>query len=415
MKSPILVGLLILIALSPIPANEWPRFRGINGSGVNENAEIPVTWTEEEFLFDVELPGIGHGSPVVYGNRVFLLCADEKTFERMPVCLDATTGELLWKDKVETGKFKGHRFNSPASNTPAADGEQVYFCWGTKEELSVVAYSHDGEERWSKNLGPVVGGHGFGASPAVYGDLVVINNDQDKGNGSLIALDTVSGDVKWKIDRKSERLSYSTPCEVVIDGKSILIFTNWQHGFTSVDLESGEVLDELATFDLTTNERAISSPIVHGDLVIGTCGFTANPKHCVAVRVRGDGKLEEVWRIERSVPHIPSPLLVGDLVFLWDDKGILTCVDPQTGEEYYRERVPTRGTSYGSPVSDGKTIFNVDDGGNVHAVAVSRGFKVLGMSALKELSRSSPAIANGNLYLRTFTRLIAVRGKSVTG
>ncbi|MEM9478850.1 MAG: PQQ-binding-like beta-propeller repeat protein [Verrucomicrobiota bacterium] len=415
MKRPLLVGLLILTNLSLVHASEWPRFRGINGSGVNENAEIPVEWTDKDILFDVELPGTGNGSPVVHGKRVFLLCADEETFERMPVCLDAQSGEILWQDKVQTGKFKGHRFNSPASSTAAVDDEQVYFSWGTKEELTIAAYTHDGERVWSRGLGPVVGGHGFGASPAVYEELVVINNDQDKANGSLIALNKATGKTEWEIDRNGERLSYSTPCEVSVGGKTFLVFTNWQHGFTVVDPANGDVVDELSPFDLTTNERAISSPIAFGDIVVGTCGFTANPKHCVAVRVDEKGKLEEIWRIERSVPHIPSPLLVGDLLFLWDDKGILTCVDPMTGEEHYRERVPTRGTCFGSPVSDGKTIFSIDDGGNVHAVAASKEFKVLGMTALKDVCRSTPAIANGNLYLRTNTRLVAIKGKAVTG
>ncbi len=408
------IFLLAPLFLTAVHAQEWPRFRGPNGNGVNANATIPTEWKDSDILFKAELPGVGHGSPVVHGNRVFLLCANEKTFDRIPVCVDAKTGDVIWQDKVSTGKFKGHRFNSPASSTPAVDEERVYFSWGTKDELTLAAYTHEGKPLWKENLGPVTGGHGFAASPAVFGDIVVINKDQEKGGGALIAVNAKTGKVKWSIPRKSLRLSYSTPCSITVEGREFLVHTNWQHGFTVVDPKTGKVLDELAAFFLETNERAISSPIAFGDMVVGTCGFTANPKQCVGVRIDGKGKLTEVWKIEKSVPHIPCPILVGDLLFLWDDKGILSCVDPKTGEEHYRERVPTRGTCFGSPVSDGKTIFCADDGGNIHAVAATKEFKVLGMSKVEELCRSTPALANGNLYLRCFNHLVAVKGKAET-
>ena len=212
-------------------------------------------------------------------------------------------------------------------------------------------------------------------------------------------------------DEKTYRLSYSTPCVITVEGRKMLVFTNWQHGFTVIDPKGGAVLGELSVFDTEVKERAISSPIVWEDLVIGTCGFTTNPKHCVAVRVGKDGSLTEVWRIEKAVPHIPTPLIVEDLLYLWDDKGLLTCVDPATGKIFYNERVPTRGTTFGSPVSDGKTIFCTDEGGNVHAVAVGKEFEVLAMNKLGELCRSTPAMSGGMMYVRTFEHVIAISGE----
>jgi outer membrane protein assembly factor BamB len=403
--------LLLFLLMSGNCHADWVRFRGDNGAGVDTSATIPVEWNAENQLFKTKLPGVGHGSPVVFGQRVFLLAADEKTFDRIPVCVDATSGEILWQDKIGTGKFKGHRFNSPASSTPTVDATHVYFSWGTADQLSVAAYTHKGKPAWSSDLGPVPGGHGFAASPSVVGDLVLLNKDQESGGGSLLALDSATGKAKWSVPRKSIRLSYSTPCTITVDGRKFLIFTNWQHGFTVIDPKDGKVVSELSTFDLEVKERAISSPIVWKDLVIGTCGFTTNPKHCVAVRVAKDGTLTEVWRIEKAVPHIPSPIIVDDLLYLWDDKGILTCIDPATGDIHYEERVPTRGKTFGSPVSDGKSIFCADEEGNIHAVATGKTFNFLNSNALKELCRSTPALSHGNLYLRTSGHLIAIKGK----
>ncbi len=272
-----------------------------------------------------------------------------------------------------------------------------------------MALTHEGAEVWKADLGPVKGGHGFGASPMVYGDLVVINNDQD-GESSLIAVNKFNGDKVWEIPRKSKRLSYSIPVVLPTDNGDVLVFTNWQHGFTVVDPNTGDVLAELSTFNTEVNERAISSPVLAGDLVIGACGFTAEPKHCVAVKF--DGKeLKEVWRVERSVPHIPSPIVVGDYVYLWEDKGIGTCLNHQTGEEIWRKRIG--GNFFGSPVSDGEKLFAVDDAGVVVAIAASPEFQELGRNPLGPdvLCRSTPAIANGNLYVRTFDELLAVKGR----
>ncbi len=402
---------LALTASQLFAAPQWPRFRGENGSGVVESANIPATWSEADYLWQTDLPGVGHGSMAVAGERIFLLCADEKTSERRPVCVHAADGSVLWSKTYETAKFKGHRFNSPASTTPAVDDENVYFTWGTKERLTVVALTHAGEEIWLADLGPVKGGHGFGASPMVFDDLVVINDDQD-GESSLVALDKNTGKVRWEIPRKSVRLSYSVPVVLPTENRgNILVFTNWQHGFTAVDPKTGQVLSELSAFDLEKKERAISSPVLAGNLVLGTCGFTNEPKHAVAVKWNGQA-LEEVWRIERNVPHIPSLIVVGSRVFFWEDKGIGTCVDHQTGEVIWRERIGGA-TFFSSPVSDGDKLFCIDADGVVVTLAASDEFRELGRTKLGRdvVCRNTPVIAHGNLYVRTFGRLMAVKGR----
>lgn len=411
---------------------QWPRFRGPNGSGLSHSGTAPVSFDVEKAWWSVEIPGAGHGSPVIHGDRLFLLSAVPESREDSPsgktkgkgkgkakggatayrwlaLCLDRNTGETLWSKEFDQGKFKGHRFNSAASSTAAADGDRVVFAWGTAESLTVVSLTHKGEMQWQSDLGPVVGGHGFGGSPMLYRDLVVINNDQEKQNGNLLALSAETGEVTWEVERRSERISYSVPCLYEVDERELLVFTNWQHGFTAIDPADGSVVDEKSVFYLETNERAISSPIVTRGLVIGTCGFTANPKHCVAMKLT-EGKWEEVWRVERSVPHIPSVIAVGDHTYLIDDSGIATCLETSTGESLWMKRIPeVEGAIMGSPVSDGTNLFFADESGNLHVLAASPEFTPQGMSRLGEPCRTTPALVDGALYLRTEKTLWAFR------
>jgi outer membrane protein assembly factor BamB len=415
-------------------AENWPRFRGVNGSGVATAANIPAEWSDSNFRWKIDLPGIGHGSPVVWGERIFLLAASEpppkpkkgkgnnkvasqksvaleKAQSWIPLCVSTKDGSILWQQEIVAvdQKHQGHRFNSPASTTPAVDDKRVVFSWGTPEKLSMAAFSHAGEKLWQADLGPVSGGHGFAASPMLFGELVILNNDQEKGGGNLLALDANTGEVKWTVERHSQRISYSVPCVLESDGRQLLAFVNWQHGFTMVDPKDGSVVAEKSVFNTDTNERAISSPVVYKDLVIGTCGFTANPKHCVAMRLKG-GELEEVWRIERNVPHIPSLIVVGDKAYLWDDAGIVTCVKAATGEEVWKGRVPgVEGACFGSPVSDGEKIFCADESGNIHVIAVADEMKRLATNPLGELCRTTPAIGEGAMFVRTYGKLFAVQ------
>ena len=402
----------------------WARFRGPNGSGTDSSIPIPTKWTGENVEWKSEIPGKGHGSPVIWGDRIFLLTAiaDKSSvsnakpagkkrkgappvpYHWVALAVSRKDGTILWQKEFEAKKFKGHRFNSPASSTAAVDADQVVFSWGTAEQLTLVSLTHDGELQWEKDMGPVSGGHGFGASPILYKDLVILNNDQEKGNGNLFALHAGTGEMAWVVDRKSQRISYSVPCVY----RDHLVFVNWQHGFTAIDPATGKVVDDKSVFNTKTNERAISSPVVAGDLVIGTCGFTANPKHCIAMKL-DDGKWEEIWRIEKNVPHIPSVIALGEMTFLWDDSGIVTCVESATGKELWKERIPNvQGKCFGSPVSDGKHIFCADESGNVHVITASEDFQYLASNALGEPCKTTPAIADGKLYIRTETTLHAI-------
>lgn len=439
-----LASLLLFLSATALAAGgetvKWDRFRGPNGSGLDTSAEVPVEWNETNFAWKLPLPGAGHGSPVILGDRLFLLSASPEgadpgapiaeepepgadivpakgkgkgkkgkapasQFRWETLCIDRLKGEILWSRPLGSHSFRGHRFNSAATSTAAADEKQVVFCRGNAEELIVISFTLDGEKMWQKSMGPVSGGHGFGASPILHQGLVVVNNDQEDQKGNLFALRAATGELAWTVPRRGDRISYSVPCVY----RDTLVFTNWQHGFTAIAPQTGRVIAEKSVFNTDTNERAISSPIVAGDLVIGTCGFTANPKHCVAMKLDGS-EWQEAWRIEKNAPHIPSVIAVGERVYLWDDGGIITCAELATGKTVWKERLAqVEGACFGSPVSDGKHLFSADVSGNIHVIAAGDTFQYLATNRLGEPCKSTPALAGGWMYLRTETALHAIR------
>ena len=414
MKALLAALVCILIAGSAHASENWPRFRGPNGAGGADFA-IPPAWEKSSFRWEVALDENGHGSPAVWGDLVFLNSAADKGKTRKVICIDARAGKVNWTRSYPSKTHKTHRFNSFASSTPALDAKKVYSVWGHSTELKVCAHSHAGKLLWEKDLGGVKGGHGFAVSPIVFEDLLIVPNDQEKGGGAHYALDCSTGEIRWKVPRASKRLTYSTPCIFTSPkGKPELIFTNWWLGFTSLEPNTGRKLWELSVFGRPHSERAISSPIVAGELVLGVCGFTTLDKHLVAIRpasASADGKAREVWRMEETMPHIPSPLLSGNRLYLWADNGVITCVRPQTGEQVWKARVEgVKDTFFGSPVRAGSTIFCVSAFGKVVAIADGDEFRQLGVTDLNQVCRSTPALANGDLYLRTAERLICIRG-----
>jgi outer membrane protein assembly factor BamB len=403
---------LLLVLTLPLVAHsqEWSRFRGPNGAGVSD-AAIPTTFTEKDFLWKTPIPGVGHSSPVVWGDKVFVTSGEKKTGKRIVVCVDAATGKLRWQKEFEASAYKAHVRNSIATSTPAADDERLYVAWATPERLTLMALTHDGQVVWQHDLGPFKSQHGFGVSPIVYDGLVVLPNDQDNG-GSILAFDARTGQARWSVPRHPKNATYSTPCVYERQGRPAeLIFTNWQHGITAIDPKTGKTNWELSVFEVNKQERAVASPVIAGDLILATCGFVTAQKHFVAVKPPdgADGKAKEVWRIEKAVSYLPTPLVKGDLVFLCSEVGIATCLNAKTGAIVWQERV---GESFSaSPVCAGDRIYCVGNDGVVVVLAASAKFEILAKNALGEATQSTPALAGGRLFLRTEGHLIAVRKK----
>lgn len=411
---------IALIALSyrPATAQEWTRFRGPNGAGISRATTVPPQWTEADWNWRVALPGRGHSSPVLWGKKLFVTSATESG-QRLLLCLDADDGHLLWDRKFVGKAHRKHRLNSFASSTPAVDAEHVYLCWGNPEEYVVQAVDHHGKLVWQTDLGPFKASHGFGGSPIVHENLVIVGNEQE-GPSSLVALDSRSGDVRWQMPRETE-VTYVTPCVYRREGRPAeIIFTNWKHGVTAVDSRTGQTNWEISVFDQNHVETAIGSPVVADDLVLGTCGWLGYGSQTVAVRphdpltsprgrgAEGETRAEEVYRFDRGAPLTTTPLVTDELLLLWADEGIVTCADVHSGRIHWQKRVG--GTYYGSPVAAGDYVYCVSADGKAVVLAASKSYRLAARNSLGEGSHSTPAIADGVMYIRTFSHLISIGG-----
>lgn len=394
-------------------AQDWTRFRGPNGAGVVEDISFPASWTLEDAVWRTQLPGSGHSCPVAWGDRIFLLAGDPQTAQRHVVAIDRPTGDIAWTQTFDSQPHSLHARNTYASSTPAVDEQRVYVAWATPDQTLLKAFSHEGQELWTRDLGTLVSQHGFGTSPIlVDGKLILffeqqandLPADATPGQSKFIAFDSATGDTLWETPVATTRVCYSVPCvRSLADGKSELVTCNTGNGIFAVDPESGQINWEISVF----SQRCVASPILFGDLVIGSCGSGGGNNELVAVR--GGENPEEVFRIRADAGYVPTPIIVNDLMFVFFDRGVASCVDPSTGETLWKERLS--GGFSGSPVAAGDRIHVVDDNGKVICIEASREFNLLGESELNEECRSTPAIAGDLLLIRTLNHLIAIHAE----
>lgn len=403
-------------AAGVVSAQEWARFRGPNGLGETETTTIPATWADDEYNWTVELPGMGNSCPILWDNRLFILSADPETATRHVLCYDADTGEKLWRNDYASTPHSVHKMSSYANSTPAADEDHVYFVWSEPANLSLLAFTHSGKLVWRKELGPWFGAHGFGSSPILYGDMVILSNSQEAKNGGqvvdflpdsfMMAFDRRTGEERWRTQRKTDNVSYSVPAIFTSKaGEPQLVNTGTGDGMYALDPLTGKELWSTTVFD----KRTVSSPVVKGDLIFGSNGSGGGGNYVTAVRCDGQ-QAELAYRVNDQAPYVPTVVARDDLLFLVGDAGIAACLDLPTGKVHWRKRIG--GNYQGSPVRAADKIFCVSVEGEVVVLAAENKFEELGRVKLAEGSRTTPAIARGCLYLRTFSRLMSIGGDS---
>ena len=414
-------------AVAPGTPRHWPGLRGEAAAGQGGSRRFPNSWTAADWAWAVDLPGTGHASPVVWQGQVYTASAlvdpaDATQCVRTLSCHEAATGKLLWHKKFPGPVEAFNAQNSLASSTPVADAAGVIWRWGTRDNLCAEAFSHSGEQRWHADLGPFNTEHGFAGSPALWRDLLVVPMEQD-GPSRIVAVDTATGKTRWTLERDKARTAYSPP--LVLEGKEgspqppQIVLGSMAHGLTGIDPATGRVLWERKFLP----KRSVSCPVVVAEppgrregerVIVGTCGDGGGDNTLVAVRAPAVGSVggetiepEVAYQLDRSAaPYVPSPLAVGEKLYLWGDRGVVTCVNAATGEVAYRGRVG--GTFSGSPVAVGGAILNVSADGEVIVIADGNEFEILGRTALGEEVRSSPAVADGRLFIRSAGRLFCL-------
>ena len=393
-------------------AQEWTRFRGPNGIGTSDSKGIPTTWTEKDFRWRVAIPGESHSNPVFWGDQIFLESALGDAKERLILCLKKEDGSELWSRKVALSKNPKHNLNSFASSTPAVDKDRVYALFADTEKYLVKAWDHAGKELWTVNLGPFDSQHGLGTSPVVYEDHLIVTNDQD-GDSFIVALDVKTGKTVWKCPRRGvkQNTAYGTPMILERKGQPTQILTTSNaHGISALDAKTGAMLWEAHVFD----KRAVSSPVVVGDLVFGTCGSGGGGNYVAAVRLGGKGDVTSsnlAYTVKGAAPYVPTMVSSGERLYWIDDTGVASSIEPATGRIVWKERVSDKVSFYGSPVMiDGK-IYQVSSKGEMFVLAASDDFKVLARNPMGEGSHSTPCVDGDRLYLKTFTHLVCLGGK----
>jgi outer membrane protein assembly factor BamB len=392
-------------------AADWPRFRGPNGTGISNDKNIPVEITEKNILWKLPIPGIGHGSPIVSKEKIFLQSASEDKRKRFLYCID-TKGKIEWTKEVPGGNTKNHQLNSPASSTAAADGNQIYSLFWNGAELSLFAHDYQGSLTWERKIGKFVSDHGAGLSPMVVGDRVILNNDQGDqknfGPSQVQAFNSKTGEPVWHADRKGFRASYSTPflIEHADEGPELIVAST--AGLTSYQPSNGKINWSYEwTFDKMPL-RTVASPIYHQGIIFAVSGDGGGDRSMIALKPDGKGGATKLWNKTKGTPYVPSIVALGDHLYWVNDKeNVAVCVEAKTGEIVWSERLGTGSVSASLVLIDGK-IYSITESGTIYVFKASPQFELLSKFDLGEGVMATPAVADGKLYIRTQKHLVCI-------
>lgn len=381
------------IAVAP---GDWPWWRGPHRNGTAAaDQRPPLTWSEtENVIWKAAIPGRGHSSPTVVGERVFLTTSHAEPQSQAVLCFDRRGGELLWQTEVHQGGFaeKMNSKSSMASSTVACDGQRVFVNFLNHGAVYTTALSLDGKQLWQTKITDYVVHQGYGSSPALYQSLVIVSAD-NKSGGAVAALHRATGEVVWRRERP-ELPNYPSPIVLHAAGRDQVVLTGCDL-ITSYDPLTGETLWEVA--GATT--ECVTSTVTDAGLVFSSGGYPRN--HMSAVRADGSG--EVVWE-NKSRLYVPSLLVHQGHLFGVLDNGIATCWQSDTGEEIWRARLG--GTFTASPVLVGELIFATNEEGQTFIFKAStEKFELIAENRLGDLVYPTPTICGDRIYMRVATRV----------
>jgi outer membrane protein assembly factor BamB len=436
-----LVFSLATVALLNIPAGavggtNWPQWRGPDGQGVSAEKNLPVEWSATKNVkWKTPIAGRGHSSPIVWGKKIFLTTAldgaavpgrkpgvthkmsDGSDFVHPDavgadlkhtfkvVCVDRESGKILWESVAYEGEVSDsrHKKASFASSTPATDGKYVFAFFGTE---GLYAFDYNGKLVWKQNLGKLgTASVGYGVSPILYENLVIMQCDDSGGNSFIAAFEKKTGQEAWRVPRKVD-ITWSTPV-LVRTGKRTELVAAAAEAIIAYDPKTGKELWRHKGLE----SNAVPTPVVSNDLVVVTSGYPT--KIALALRAGGSGDItgtpQLVWSYNKGTAYVPSPILYGEYLYLMTGNGSISCLDAMTGKvEYEGARVPKPTTFMASPVAyEGRVLLTSEDG-ETFIIKAGPKHEVLATNSIGEPVYASPAIADGRIFIRGEKNLFAI-------
>jgi outer membrane protein assembly factor BamB len=429
---------LVFIGAASVQAalaqTNWPQWRGLNGSGISSLTGLPTEWSDSKNIrWKASIPGRGHSSPIVWGNRVFLTTSIEgsvvpgaeavhhyhkgqrylhpdsvgadHSYTMKLLCLDLGSGKILWEKTVYEGTVydNRHRKNTYASSTPVTDGRFVYLSF---EAEGIFCYDFDGKRIWKSSLGKIAkGGMGPGTSPVLYENLIILQCDQEYGEGSFIAaVDKKTGKEVWRVER-DQRRSWATPLLIQTSQRTELV-TSGPNKIISYDPGNGR--EFWSAPGVVSNP--IPSPVAGQGLVFVTAGSDAKRAFAIRLGATGDlaGTPNVAWSYDKGTAYVPSPILYNDYLYLLTDAGAITCLEAATGKVVYQARVPMATRFTASPVAfEGKILF-VSEDGDAFILKAGPVPEILNANALGEPVYASPAIVPDRILIRGQSNLYCI-------
>ena len=411
-------------------AEEWPCWRGPRGDGTAKDSNLPQHWdgdSGENIRWKIPVPGSGHASPILWQDRLFLATCFEDEQTRALVCLDARNGKQLWRaDLFEAPLETIHALNSRASGTPATDGQLVYVAFlktdgrkvpapnvGEPRDITpgrivVSAVDFEGHQRWQVDVGPFLSAHGFCTCPVLYDDLVIINGDHD-GDGYLVALDKSTGQQEWRTPRKNGIRSYVTPIIRNIGGRDQLVMSGSGH-IAAFDPRDGSMIWMVDG----PCEQFVSSMVFDGQRFIMAAGYPTH--HVMAIRPDGTGDVTDshvAWHVDQYVrSYVPSPVLVGQRLFVADDRGTASSFRSADGTRIWQARL---GSGFNaSLVASDRFVYFLSRDGVMKIVKPADQLEVVAENRLDEICHGSPAISRGRIFIRGDRHLYCIAQQEPT-
>ena len=416
-RYPHIAAILLAVLLAPQPVvrgGDWLQWRGPRGTGQSDEKGIPLTWSNTENVkWKVPLDGQGNSSPIVVGQKVFIAHAPAMEKLRGIHCYDRDTGKLLWSHQVAYSEAEAtHDTNPYCSASPVSDGQRVVAWYGS---AGIYCYDLEGKILWQKDLGKVEHIWGFGSSPVIVDNLVILNFGPGL-NAFVVALEKETGKEIWRREFPEQksikfdefRGSWSTPVAFQ-DGERRVLLIALPQKLRAINPKTGE---DVWTCSGLSNNLIYTSPLLAGDIVVIMCGY-GGP----AMAVKGDGtgdvtETHRLWYQDQPKPpqRVGSGVVVNGLVYLLNANGDAWCLDAATGEKKWTQRMG--GESWCSMTHVDGRLYVSNKAGTTYVLEANPAeCKILAENKLGELIRSSPAFSNGQIFIRTYENLYCIEAK----